>query len=63
MRGFLQDVRGSAAIEYTLLISLIGLVLGFTLHALGANLVDVFSLLDGGLTPIQVIDDPNSSNL
>jgi Flp pilus assembly pilin Flp len=58
MYQFLQDERGTAAIEYSLLISLIGLVIAGALHILGANLVDAFSSVSGAFTPGQVIEDP-----
>lgn len=61
MYQFLQDERGTAAMEYSLFISLIGLVMAGALHVLGANLVDVFSSISGGLTPVQVIEDPQNS--
>jgi Flp pilus assembly pilin Flp len=58
MYQFLQDERGTAAIEYSLLISLIGLVIAGALHVLGANLVDAFSSVSGAFMPGQVIEDP-----
>ena len=61
MYQFLQDERGTAAMEYSLFISLIGLVMAFALHVLGANLVDVFSLISERLTPVQVIVDHQNS--
>lgn len=62
MWRFLQDERGAAAIEYSLFVSLIGLVVAFTLHALGANLLEAFSLIEGGLSSSQVIVDPRFPN-
>ena len=53
MCQFLQDERGTAAIEYSLFVSLIGLVTAGALHVLGANLVDAFSSVSGGLTVVQ----------
>ena len=61
MYQFLQDERGTAAMEYSLFISLIGLVMAVALHVLGANLVDVFSLISERLTPVQVIVDHQNS--
>jgi Flp pilus assembly pilin Flp len=58
MYQFLQDERGTAAIEYSLFISLIGLVIAGALHILGANLVDAFPSVSGAFTPGQVIGDP-----
>ena len=58
MYQLLQDERGTAAIEYSLFISLIGLVIAGALHVLGANLVDAFSSVSGAFTPGQVIEGP-----
>ena len=60
MYYFLQDERGTAAVEYSLFISLIGLVIAGALHVLGANLVDAFSSVSGAFTPGQVIEDPRN---
>ena len=60
MYHFLQDERGTAAVEYSLFISLIGLVIAGALHLLGANLVDAFSSVSGAFSPGQVIEDPRS---
>jgi Flp pilus assembly pilin Flp len=61
MYQFLQDEQGTAAMEYSLFISLIGLVMAVALLVLGANLVDVFSLISERLTPVQVIVDHQNS--
>ena len=63
MYQFLQDEQGTAAIEYSLFISLIVLVIAGALHILGANLVDAFSSVSGGLTPVQVIEGHRSAGL
>ena len=60
MYQFFQDEQGTAAIEYSLFISLIGLVITGALHVLGANLVDAFSSVSGAFTPGQVIEDPRN---
>lgn len=60
MYQFFQDERGTAAIEYSLFISLIGLVMAGTLHVLGPNLVDTFSTVSGAFSPVQVIEDPRN---
>ncbi len=57
MYHFLQDEQGTAAIEYSLFISLIGLVMAGALHALGANLLDAFSSINGGLPSNVVTED------
>ena len=58
MYQLFQDEQGTAAIEYSLFISLIGLVMAGALHVLGANLVDAFSSVSGAISPVQVIEDP-----
>jgi Flp pilus assembly pilin Flp len=63
MYQFLKDESGTAAIEYSLFISLIGLVIAGALHVLGANLVDAFSFVSEGLTSVQVIEDNRNSGL
>jgi|GEM_PF-1874373 len=63
MYQFLQDERGTAAIEYSLFISLIGLVIAVGLQAVGANLFEVFSTVSGELTSVQVIEDPRNVRL
>jgi len=63
MFQFLQDERGTAAVEYSLLISLIGLVAVGALHVLGGNLVDAFSSVSAGFPTIQLIEDSRQSGL
>ena len=60
---FLQDEQGAAAIEYSLLVSLIGMMVVGALQALGGNLFDAFSFISSGLTPVQVIEDSRSVDL
>ena len=57
MYKFLQDDQGTAAIEYSLFVSLIGMMIVVALQALGANLLDAFSSVSSGLTPVQIIED------
>jgi len=57
MHQFLQAEQGTAVIEYSLFISLIGLVIAGVLHALGANLLDAFSSINGGFPSIVVTED------
>jgi len=57
MYKFLQDEQGATAIEYSLLVSLIGIVIVGSLLALGGNLFDVFSSISSGLTPVQVVEE------
>ncbi len=63
MGQFVRDERGSAAIEYSLLITLIGLVLAGGLHLIGGSLVDAFSSVEGGFTPVQVIESKQNSRV
>lgn len=63
MGQFLRDERGTAAIEYSLLITLIGLVLAGGLHLIGVKLVGAFSSVEGGLTPVQVIESKKNSGI
>jgi Flp pilus assembly pilin Flp len=60
MYQFFQDERGTAAIEYSLFITLIGLVMAGALYVLSANLVDAFSSVSGAFAPEQVIEDPRN---
>ncbi len=57
MYKFLRDDQGTAAIEYSLFVSLIGMMIVVALQALGANLLDAFSSVSSGLTPVQIIED------
>ncbi len=60
MYQFLQDERGIAAIEYSLFISLIGLVVAGALYIIGANLVDAFSSVSGAFAPVQMMEEPQN---
>jgi len=63
MYQFLQDESGTAAVEYSLFISLIGLVIAGALHFLGSNLFEAFSTVNGGITNVQVVEDNHRSGL
>ncbi len=63
MGQFLRDERGTAAIEYSLLITLIGLVLAGGLHLISGSLVDAFSSVQEGLNPVQVIESEENSGV
>jgi Flp pilus assembly pilin Flp len=63
MGQFFHDEQGAVAIEYSLLMSLIGIVIAGALHVLGVNLIDTFSSFSGALTPVQVIDDLRKGHL
>lgn len=63
MFQFLQDEHGTAAIEYSLFVSLIGLIVVGAFHVLGANLVDAFSSISAGLTPLDVIENIRKTGL
>lgn len=62
MYQFLQDESGSAAMEYSLFIGLIGLVVAGALHVLGTNLFNVFSSISEGFPTILVTEDPRNPN-
>ena len=62
MYQFFQNEQGTAAIEYSLFISLIGLVMAGALHVLGANLLDVFSSVSEGFPSVLVTEDPRKAN-
>jgi len=62
MYQFFQNEQGTAAIEYSLFISLIGLVMAVALHVLSANLLDVFSSVSEGFPSVLVTEDPRKAN-
>ena len=57
MYQFLQDEQGTAAMEYSLLISLIILVMVGTLYVLGAYVHEMFSSLSDVFPSFLVIED------
>ena len=57
MYQFLQDESGSAAVEYSLFVSLIGLVMTGTLYAVGVNLFEEFSIISGKLPSVVISED------
>jgi len=61
--NFLQDEQGAAAIEYSLLASLIGMMIVGAFQALGGSLFDAFSFISSGFTPVQIIEDSRSGSL
>jgi len=63
MYQFFHDEQGTAAIEYSLFISLIGLVIAGALQVLGGNLIDAFSSVSGALASVQLMDDPRNGRL
>jgi len=58
MYKFFNEEQGTAAIEYALLISLIGMAVAGSLQALGGNVFDVLSTVDDVLSSVQLQDDP-----
>ena len=50
MYKFVMEEEGTAAIEYALLISLIGMAVAGSLQALGGNVFDAFSMVDDVLS-------------
>ncbi len=63
MHKFLQEEQGTAAIEYSLFISLVGLVIVGVLHVLGANLFEAFSSIHDGFPSLVVTEDLPKSKL
>lgn len=63
MYEFFQDEQGNAAIEYSLFISLIGMVIIGALLALGDNLVDTFSSINSAFPSVQVREDSRNAGL
>ena len=57
MDEFSQDEQGTAAMEYSLLISLIGLVMAGTLHVLGADVYEMFVSINEAFPSVVVIED------
>lgn len=63
MYEFLQDEQGSAAIEYSLFISLIGMMIVGVLQVLGGNLFDAFSSVNSAFLSVQVREDSRNAGL
>jgi len=57
MDEFLEDEQGTAAMEYSLLISLIGLVIVGTVHVLGANVYEMFASINEDFPSVLVTED------
>jgi Flp pilus assembly pilin Flp len=55
MFQYLQQENGTAAIEYSLFISLILIIVAGALHVLGPNLVYVFCFISAGINPVHMI--------
>jgi Flp pilus assembly pilin Flp len=49
VKAWLRDTRGATTIEYTLLISLIGMVLLAALSSIGLSLSDIFNTAADGM--------------
>lgn len=56
MYNFFAEEQGTAAIEYALLISLIGMAVAGGLQALGGNVFDTLSTVDEVLSSVQFQD-------
>ena len=63
MYKFLKEDRGTAAIEYSLFISLVGLVIVGVIHVLGANLFETFSSISEELPSLIVTEELPKSRL
>jgi Flp pilus assembly pilin Flp len=59
MYKFCVEEQGTAAIEYALLVSLIGMVVVGALQTLGSSIFDTFSTIDEVLSLVQLKDDPS----
>jgi Flp pilus assembly pilin Flp len=57
MGTFFTNEQGTAAIEYALLLSLIGMVVIGSLEALGSNIFDGFSTLNQVFQSIELNED------
>jgi Flp pilus assembly pilin Flp len=57
MYKFLVEEKGTAAIEYALLISLIVMAVVGSLQALGNNVFDALSTIDNVFSSVQIMDD------
>ncbi|MCA9500741.1 MAG: hypothetical protein MRJ67_06595 [Nitrospirales bacterium] len=57
MGNFFTKEQGTAAIEYALLLSLIGMAVIGSLQALGSNLFDSLSMLDQVFVTTQLKED------
>jgi len=55
---FFNEEQGTAAIEYALLISLIGMAVAGSLQALGGNVFDALSTIDDVFSSVQLQDGP-----
>lgn len=56
MYAFFYDEQGTAAIEYALILSLLGIVIVFSLHAVGDTLLGIFSKFENSSTSVQFTD-------
>lgn len=63
MYEFLQDEQGSAAIEYSLFVSLIGMTIIVALLALGENLVDSFSFVNNAFPSVLEREESRNAGL
>lgn len=57
MYKFVMEEEGTAAIEYALLISLIGMAIAGAFQALGDNLFDKIFVVDEALSSVQFTDE------
>ena len=60
---FLQDEQGSAAIEYSLFIGLIGMMIIGAVQVIGDNLADTFSSINSDFPSVQVREDSRNMGL
>jgi Flp pilus assembly pilin Flp len=57
MCKFVREEEGTAAIEYALLISLVGMAIAGAFQALGEHLFDKISVVDEALSSVQFTDE------
>lgn len=60
---FLQDEQGSVAIEYSLFVSLIGMMIIGAIQVIGDNLADAFSSINSAFPSVQVREDSRNAGL
>ncbi len=63
MDEFPEDEQGTAAMEYSLLISLLGLVIAGTVHVIGADIYEMFASINESLPSVLIIEDSHNSIL
>lgn len=60
---FIQDEQGSAAIEYSLFIGLIGVMIMVAVQVVGNNLADAFSSINSAFPTVLVREDSRNAGV